>query len=125
MLKYILKRLLMALGTLWVIATLTFFLMHALPNDPFTDPKLKPEVKQALRVKYGLDKPLSEQYIIYMKNIAKGDLGTSIKYPGRSVTDMIKQSFQKSFDLGWRALIIAVSLGEYLVIISALKHQKI
>ncbi|NLK98147.1 ABC transporter permease [Defluviitalea saccharophila] len=125
MLKYILKRLLMALGTLWVIATLTFFLMHALPNDPFTDPKLKPEVKQALRVKYGLDKPLSEQYIIYMKNIAKGDLGTSIKYPGRSVTDMIKQSFPKSFALGWRALIIAVAFGVFLGIIAALNHQKI
>lgn len=125
MLKYILKRLLMALGTLWVIATLTFFLMHALPNDPFTDPKLKPEVKQALRVKYGLDKPLSEQYIIYMKNIAKGDLGTSIKYPGRSVTDMIKQSFPKSFALGWRALIIAVTFGVFLGIIAALNHQKI
>jgi len=124
-LKYILKRLLMALGTLWVIATLTFFLMHALPNDPFTDPKLKPEVKQALRVKYGLDKPLSEQYIIYMKNIAKGDLGTSIKYPGRSVTDMIKQSFPKSFALGWRALIIAVAFGVFLGIIAALNHQKI
>lgn len=124
MLKYILKRLLMALGTLWVIATLTFFLMHALPNDPFTDPKLKPEVKQALRVKYGLDKPLSEQYIIYMKNIAKGDLGTSIKYPGRSVTDMIRQSFPKSFALGWRALIIAVVLGIFLGVLAALNHQK-
>ncbi|NLM47576.1 MAG: ABC transporter permease [Epulopiscium sp.] len=124
MLKYILKRLLMALATLWVISTLTFVLMHALPNDPFTDPKLKPEVRQALRVKYGLDKPLSEQYVIYMKNLLKGDLGTSIKYPGRSVSDIIAESFPKSFALGWRALIIAVIFGMLLGIIAALNHQK-
>lgn len=114
----------MAVLTLWVISTLTFILMHALPNDPFTDPKLKPEVKQALRVKYGLDKPRSEQYLIYMKNLIKGDLGTSIKYPGRSVTDMIKQSFPKSFSLGWRALVIAVIFGVILGIIAALNHQR-
>ncbi|NLK21147.1 MAG: ABC transporter permease [Epulopiscium sp.] len=124
MLRYIIKRLLMAVLTLWVISTLTFILMHALPNDPFTDPKLKPEVKQALRVKYGLDKPRSEQYLIYMKNLIKGDLGTSIKYPGRSVTDMIKQSFPKSFSLGWRALVIAVIFGVILGIIAALNHQR-
>jgi len=124
LLRYIIKRLLMAVLTLWVISTLTFILMHALPNDPFTDPKLKPEVKQALRVKYGLDKPRSEQYLIYMKNLIKGDLGTSIKYPGRSVTDMIKQSFPKSFSLGWRALVIAVIFGVILGIIAALNHQR-
>ncbi|WP_058486598.1 ABC transporter permease [Defluviitalea phaphyphila] len=124
MLRYIIKRLLMAVATLWVISTLTFILMHALPNDPFTDPKLKPEVKQALREKYGLDKPLSEQYVIYMKNLIKGDLGTSMKYPGRSVKDMIKTSFPKSFSLGWRALVIALVFGLLLGVIAALNHQK-
>lgn len=123
MLRYILIRILYAILTLWVIASITFVLMKTLPGDPFTDPKLKPEVKQALRERYALDRPVVDQYIMYMKNLAKGDLGTSLKHPGRQVTKIIRESFPKSFALGWRAMLIAVSFGLLFGIIAALYHE--
>lgn len=124
MLKYILKRTFYAFITLWVIVTLTFLLMKALPGDPFHDPKMKADVKQALMDKYGLNKPVLEQYGIYLKNIAHGDFGTSIKFPGRSVTTIIKNSFPKSFALGWRAMILATIIGIFFGIIAALNHER-
>lgn len=124
MFKYILRRIFYAVATLFVIATITFFLMKALPGDPFHDPKLTPEVKQSLREKYALDRPVSEQYFIYMSNLVKGDLGTSIKYPGRSVTKIIKDSFPASFALGWRAMIFATFFGIIFGVIAALNHEK-
>lgn len=124
-LRYILKRCLYALITLWVIATITFGLMKILPGDPFNDPKLKPDVKATLIKQYGLDKSIPEQYALYMKNLMRGDLGTSLKFPGRSVTKMIQESFPKSFALGWRAMVIAVAFGLTFGIIAALNHQKV
>jgi len=123
--KYILKRVLYAVLTLWVIATLTFVLMKALPGDPFHDPKMKPEIKAALMENYALDRPVIEQYGIYMKNLLHGDLGTSIKYPGRSVTRIIMESFPKSYALGWRAVLFATIFGILFGIIAALNHQKL
>ncbi|MCM0647561.1 ABC transporter permease [Clostridium swellfunianum] len=124
MLRYILKRLLYAFITVWVIATLTFLLMKALPGDPFNDPKLKPEVKQALMDKYKLNEPVLKQYGIYLNNLIHGDLGTSIKFPGRSVTTIIKTSFPKSFALGWRAMLLASTLGIFFGLVAALNHNK-
>ncbi|MFL0267544.1 ABC transporter permease [Candidatus Clostridium radicumherbarum] len=124
MLRYILKRTLYAFITLWVIATLTFVLMKALPGDPFHDPKLKPDVKQALMEKYALDRPIIQQYGIYINHLAHGDFGTSIKFPGRSVTTIIKNSFPKSFALGWRAMLLASTLGIFFGLIAALNHEK-
>jgi oligopeptide transport system permease protein len=124
LLRYILKRLLYAFITVWVIATLTFLLMKALPGDPFNDPKLKPEVKQALMDKYKLNEPVLKQYGIYLNNLIHGDLGTSIKFPGRSVTAIIKTSFPKSFALGWRAMLLASVLGIFFGLIAALNHNK-
>ncbi|KYH30204.1 MULTISPECIES: ABC transporter permease [Clostridium] len=125
MLKYIFKRICYAIITLWVIATLTFGLMKALPGDPFHNPKMSPAVKEALTHKYGLDKPVIEQYGIYMRNLLKGDLGTSIKYPGRSVNQIIAEGFPKSFAIGWRAMVFAVVFGLIFGIIAALNHEKI
>lgn len=124
MLKYILKRTFYAFITLWVIATLTFILMKALPGDPFHDPKLKPDVKQALMEKYALDRPVIQQYGIYINHLVHGDLGTSIKFPGRSVSTIIKNSFPKSFALGWRAMLLATTLGIFFGLIAALNHEK-
>jgi oligopeptide transport system permease protein len=118
------KRIFYAVLTLWVIATLTFLLMKALPGDPFHDPKLKPDVKQALMDKYGLNRPVLEQYGIYLNNLLHGDLGTSIKFPGRSVTTIIKNSFPKSFALGWRAMLTATILGIFFGLVAALNHGK-
>jgi oligopeptide transport system permease protein len=123
-LKYVLRRIGYAILTLFVIATITFFLMKALPGDPFQDPKLSPEVKQSLMEKYALNRPIGEQYVIYMNNLVHGDLGTSIKYPGRSVTKIIKESFPASFQLGWRAMFFATILGIFLGVIAAINHEK-
>jgi oligopeptide transport system permease protein len=98
--------------------------MKALPGDPFHDPKLKPDVKQALMDKYGLNRPVLEQYGIYLNNLLHGDFGTSIKFPGRSVTTIIKNSFPKSFALGWRAMLTATILGIFFGLVAALNHGK-
>ena len=125
MIKYILKRLVYAFLTIMVIATLTFVIMKAIPGDPFHNDKISPEVRQALLQKYGLDQPVMTQYKMYMKNVLKGDFGTSFKYAGRSVTNIIKDSFPKSFALGWRAMVFATFVGLLFGIIAALKHEKV
>ncbi|HEY8891561.1 MAG TPA: ABC transporter permease [Clostridium sp.] len=124
MVKFILKRTAFAIITIICIATITFALMKALPGDPFHNPKLKPELRQALLQKYGLDLPISQQYIKYMSNLAHGDLGLSYKYVNRPVSQVIKESFPKSFALGWRAMTYSAFFGILFGVIAALKHQK-
>jgi len=123
--KYILKRFLYALITVWVLVTVTFFLMHILPGDPFLGEKKVPdEIRQALYVKYGLDKPLIVQYGNYLWNILRGDLGDSIVYVGQPVTRIIAETFPYSFDLGLRALAFAFIFGVSMGIIAALKRGR-
>jgi len=98
--------------SLWVIATATFFLMHTIPGDPFTQEQALPkEILQAMKAHYGLDKPLFLQYIDYLKHLLCFDLGPSLKYPGRSVTEIIAEGFPVSFALGFQALCLSTSLG--------------
>lgn len=124
-LKFLVKRIAMGLVTLWLVITITFFLIHMLPGDPFQSEKaIPPKVKENLMAKYHLDRPLGEQYIEYLKNIAKGDLGSSMKVRGRTVNDVINQSFLTSADLGARSIIFALVLGIPLGIIAALKRGK-
>ncbi|MGL5354041.1 MAG: ABC transporter permease, partial [Clostridium sp.] len=77
MVKYIGKRVFSSILTIWVVVTLTFFLMRAMPGGPFSGERMTPEIKANLEEKYGLDKPIGEQYTLYMKNLLKGDLGES------------------------------------------------
>ena len=124
-LKFLIKRIAMGLVTLWLVITITFFLIHMLPGDPFQSEKaIPPKVKENLMAKYHLDRPLGEQYVEYLKNIAKGDLGASMKVRGRTVNDVIKKSFLASADLGARSIIFALALGIPLGIIAALKRGK-
>ena len=124
-LKFLIKRIAMGLVTLWLVITITFFLIHMLPGDPFQSEKaIPPKVKENLMAKYHLDRPLGEQYVEYLKNIAKGDLGTSMKVRGRTVNDVIKKSFLTSADLGARSIIFALALGIPLGIVAALKRGK-
>ena len=124
-LKFLIKRIAMGLVTLWLVITITFFLIHMLPGDPFQSEKaIPPKVKENLMAKYHLDRPLGEQYVEYLKNIAKGDLGASMKVRGRTVNDVIKKSFFTSADLGARSIIFALALGIPLGIIAALKRGK-
>lgn len=124
--KYILQRIFIAIITVFVVITLTFFLMHLIPGTPFTtgNDNMTEEAQSALEANYGLDKSLGEQYIIYLTNILHGDFGTSITYSNRSVSDIIKTAFPVSADLGLRALCIGVIAGILLGIGAALHHNK-
>lgn len=122
MFKYIMKRLLYAALTLFVLIALTFFMMRLLPGDPFIGEKAIPETtKAALIAKYGLDKPMIVQFFMYVGNVLRGDLGLSIHY-NRPVMDIIAQAFPYSFDLGMRSLIFATIMGILLGIIAAVKR---
>ena len=125
MLKFILKRIFTGLITLFLVITITFFLLHKLPGDPFESEKaIPPQVKANLMVKYGMDKPIGIQYVNYLKNVAKGDLGISMKEKGRTVNSVIKTSFPVSADLGIRAVIFGLIFGIPLGIIAALNRGK-
>ncbi|MDI3477664.1 MAG: oligopeptide transport system permease protein [Thermoanaerobacterium sp.] len=123
MLNYSLKRFVYMLITLWVIVTLTFFLMHMIPGDPFTSEKKVPEqIRQNMLAKYHLDKPLIVQYGYYLNNLIHGDLGISLKYLNRTVDDIIKQSAPASFQLGIQSIILGLAFGLLFGIIAALKR---
>ena len=125
MLKFIFKRIFTGLITLFLVITITFFLLHKLPGDPFESEKaIPPQVKANLMVKYGMDKPIGIQYVNYLKNVAKGDLGISMKEKGRKVNSVIKTSFPVSADLGIRAVIFGLIFGIPLGIIAALNRGK-
>ena len=124
MLRYILNRVVSALLTMFVLATATFFLLRLVPGDPFAGPKVVPEVKERLRAHYGLNKPLVEQYFIYMGNILRGDFGYSLAKRGHRVNSIIKDAFPQSLDLGIRAMINAIVLGIFFGIVAALFRGK-
>lgn len=122
MAKYILKRVGYSVITLLVLITLTFFMMRLLPGEPFTgDKQLPAKTMEALNAKYGLDKPVFEQYIIYLGNCLHGDLGLSMS-TNRPVTTIIFDAFVVSFDLGIRAIIFAFIAGVFLGTIAAIKR---
>jgi oligopeptide transport system permease protein len=109
---------------MFVLATVTFFLLRLVPGDPFAGPKVAPEIKEKLRIHYGLDKPLLEQYFIYMNNIIHGDFGYSLAKRGHRVNKVIKDAFPWSLDLGIRALIMSIIFGIFFGIVSALNKGK-
>jgi oligopeptide transport system permease protein len=125
LLRYILKRFFVSLITIWVLATIVFFLIRILPGDPFSGDKITPQIKESMMKYYGLDKPLPAQYVKYMKNLLQGDMGYSLRYKNRTVNQVISDAFPKSADLGIRALLLAVPLGILLGIFSALNHNKL
>nr|WGE07380.1 ABC transporter permease [Bacillus subtilis] len=125
MLKYIGRRLIYMVITLFVIVTVTFFLMQAAPGGPFSDEKkLPPEIEANLNEHYGLDKPLFVQYLGYLKSVAMWDFGPSFKYKGQSVNDLINSGFPVSFTLGAEAILLALALGVLFGVIAALYHNK-
>lgn len=126
MFKYILKRLAMGVLTLFVLATIVFFMMKAMPGSPFSqDSKnIAPAVMEALEAKYGLDKPVLEQYVIYMTNAIQGDFGESISKSGQYVADIVIKRAPVTAKLGCVAFVIAMVVGLTLGIISALTKNK-
>ena len=119
-LTFILRRVLWAIPVLWVVATLTFFIMHVVPGGPFDrEKKLPPEIKANVEAKYHLDQPVYLQYFLYMKGLVRGDLGPSYKYLGRTVNDVIGDTLPVSIQLGFLALLIALATGLIAGIISS------
>ncbi|MCI6693081.1 MAG: ABC transporter permease [Clostridium sp.] len=121
MVKYIGKRLITSLITIWAVVTIVFFLVRIMPGGPFDGEKTTPEMKALLNEKYGLDKPVGEQYKIYMTNLLKGDFGKSMKYKGRDVLTTIKKSFPNSAKVGAVSIVFSVAVGVSLGIVAALK----
>ncbi len=125
MLAYFAKRIGMMVVTLFLIITLTFFLMHAIPGGPFTSEKmLAPEIEEALNAKYGLNDPLWVQYLNYLKGIITLDLGPSFKYPGIRVNDLILDGLPVTAKTGFLALLCVAALGIPLGILAALNQNK-
>lgn len=122
---YIIKRIFNAFIVLWIVITITFFLMHAIPGGPFTAEKsLPPYVLHSIEERYKLNDPLYKQYGDYLYNLVQGDLGPSFKYPGRSVNDIIKDGFPVSFKLGIEAILIAIIIGIPAGILAGVKKDK-
>ncbi len=123
MLKYIIKKLISAVLTLFIIATATFFLLAAIPGDALSArvEKLPDQVAERMYAKYGLDKPIMERYVITMKGLVHGDFGESIIYEGETVQSIIAQKGPVSARLGLQQMILGVSVGIILGIVAAVK----
>lgn len=125
MVKYIAKRVLLAMITMLLIITITFFLMHSVPGSPWQgDRVLLPEIEAALNAKYNFDLPVWQQYILYLKGLMTGDLGISVKYRGVSVLELIQQGFPVSARLGMLGAVAVAVIGVPLGIYAAIKQNK-
>ncbi|WP_100065435.1 ABC transporter permease [Miniphocaeibacter massiliensis] len=125
MIKFVLKRIGMGVATIFVVITLTFFLMHQIPGNPFAkEGKMPPEIYENLQEKYGLNKPLSEQYVVYLKNLAQGDFGESMVSKTETVNEMIGRGLPVSGRLGIQAFVVAMFFGVILGSIAALYQNK-
>ena len=126
-LSYIIKRILLAVLTVWIVLTITFFVMHFVPGGPFASEKaITPAAQAALEAKYGLDKPLMEQYWTYLVDaFTKFDFGPSLKQRGRMVIDVIKDGLKTSVKLGVIAAIWATIVGVVLGALAALRRNTI
>jgi oligopeptide transport system permease protein len=126
MFRYAMRRLVTSVITLFLVVTLTFFLMQAVPGGPFLGDAVNPEVTRRLLEKYGYDKPLLEQYVRYMGDLFQGDLGYSmVDKAGMSVNAIIAKYFPVSFRLGMIALLIAVCFGIPLGLLAAVRHNSL
>lgn len=126
MVKYIVKRLGLAIITIFAVATLTFFLMNMVPGGPFLSEKaVSPAAQAALEAKYGMDKPLFQQYITYMSDAVHGDFGESLKQRGRTVSSIITSKFPVSAKIGGMAVLVSLLLGIPLGCLAATKRGKV
>ncbi len=121
----VLRRLLLFVPTLWVIATLTFFLVHLAPGGPFQSEKAIPAAARAQMARvYGLDRPLGQQYARFLWSAAHGDLGPSYEYPQRQVRDILRDGVRVSAELGGWALLLAVLTGVPAGVLAAVRQHR-
>ena len=124
MLRFIAKRVFETIPVLLIVATLTFFMMKKAPGGPFdTEKATTPEIKAQLEAQYGLNKPVFQQYLDYMGQLVRGDLGPSFKYAGWSVTELLADAFPVSLELGCYALAFALTFGLIAGTIASLKKN--
>jgi ABC-type dipeptide/oligopeptide/nickel transport system permease component len=125
LLRFAARRLLQGVVTVWFIATATFVAMHAVPGDPLLNNKATTEnIRANLRAKYGLDKPVLEQYRLYMLNMAQGDFGISFTQQNRTVNDIIREHFPVSATLGVLALLFAGVGGVLFGVLTAINRNR-
>lgn len=125
MLRYVIKRVFSALITIWVIMTVTFILMKAIPGNPFASEKMNdPVIIHAIQEKYGLNKPLWRQYVKYLADYAKGDFGVSYMKRGLTTNEIIAAGFPFSFRIGLIASGLVLVIGVFFGIIAALRQNK-
>ena len=123
-LKYILKRIILAIFTVWVVITVTFFVMHSVPGGPFVGEKAVTEaVQKQMEAKYGLDKPLMEQYWTYLTDVVQFRFGPSLKQRGRMVIDIMADGLKTSAKLGVIAALLALATGVVLGSVAALRRN--
>jgi oligopeptide transport system permease protein len=122
MFRFIAARLLQTIPVLFVVATLTFFMVRWMPGGPFDSERAMPaEIKRQQEAHYGLDKPLYQQYVIYLGNLVRGDLGYSTKFANRSVNETISSTFPVSLKLGGLAMSLALVFGITAGVLAALR----
>ena len=122
--KYVLKRVFFMVITLWLIATITFFLMQLLPGTPYTNQeRLSPETIEMLNKQVGLDKPVIVQYGIYLSNLLQGDFGISFQFKNQPVANLLAGRVGPSLQLGLQAIIFGTFFGTILGTISAMKQN--
>lgn len=126
MVKYILKRIGYMALVMLVVTTITFFLLHAIPGDPITAmvQDLPEETRQNYLAAYGFDQPVGKQYLLYLRQLFTGDLGQSLRYPGRKVADIVANYSPVSALVGGIALLIGVALGLACGILAALNRDR-
>lgn len=125
MLRYALRRLLIAIPTLFVIITIAFFMMRAAPGSPFDmERQLPPAIEKNVRAAYGLDRPLIVQYGDYLGKVVTGDLGPSLKYKDKQVVDIIAEGFPVSLTIGVFSLTLALFFGAGLGVVAALRQNR-
>jgi oligopeptide transport system permease protein len=125
MLRFIGRRLLVAIPTLFLVVTAAFFMMRAAPGSPFDmDRKLAPEILKNVEAKYGMNRPLPEQYVRYLGDVVQGDLGPSLKYKDKSVVQILEENYPVSLVLGLSAILIAAVVGVTLGVLAALRQNR-
>jgi oligopeptide transport system permease protein len=124
MFRFIARRILEMIPVLFIIATVTFFMLKAAPGGPFdSEKRASKEVRANMEKHFGMDKPIWQQYLTQMKHLAMGDLGPSYKYPNRTVNELIADTFPVSLELGMWSLLVALSVGLAAGIVASIKKN--
>jgi len=125
MLRFLLRRLAVAIPTLFVVVTLAFFMMRAAPGSPFsTDRKLPPEIERNIEKKFHFDEPLYVQYGRYLDGVVHGDFGPSLKYRDKTVLDVLEENYRPSLTIGGAAFVLSVILGVSLGVVAAMRQNR-